>query len=196
MKSHGPIFSRSKIGPFSLACTDPYIGIGWEYQSSLVWSRTRTLAWSLSFDFFICSVTFWDEKNKNICHSIIWCHSTPIFHSKIRLTLLIIDHNCQTYHSQKLSFSLHPSQSVGASGRSPGETTSEFEPPHDKTNKMTVPPAWQISLCIRPVWSAKLSRRLWSDWVIWPLLGSQSFCWFCHEAAHLTREKSVNLQLW
>ena len=25
--------SRSKIGPFSLAGTDPYIGIGWEYQS-------------------------------------------------------------------------------------------------------------------------------------------------------------------
>ena len=25
--------SRSKIGPFSLACTDPYLGIGWEYQS-------------------------------------------------------------------------------------------------------------------------------------------------------------------
>ena len=25
--------SGSKIGPFSLACTDPYIGIGWEYQS-------------------------------------------------------------------------------------------------------------------------------------------------------------------
>ena len=25
--------SRSKIGPFSLACTDPYIGIGWENQS-------------------------------------------------------------------------------------------------------------------------------------------------------------------
>ena len=22
-----------EIGPFSLACTDPYIGIGWEYQS-------------------------------------------------------------------------------------------------------------------------------------------------------------------
>ena len=28
--------SRSKIGPFSLACTDPYIGIGWEYQSILM----------------------------------------------------------------------------------------------------------------------------------------------------------------
>ena len=29
--------SRSKIGPFSLACTictDPYKGIGWKYQSS------------------------------------------------------------------------------------------------------------------------------------------------------------------
>ena len=26
--------SRSKLGPFSLACTDPYKGIGWEYQSS------------------------------------------------------------------------------------------------------------------------------------------------------------------
>ena len=26
--------SRSKIGPFSLACTDPYIGIGWENQST------------------------------------------------------------------------------------------------------------------------------------------------------------------
>ena len=26
--------SRSKIGPFSLACTDPYIALGWEYQSS------------------------------------------------------------------------------------------------------------------------------------------------------------------
>ena len=25
--------SRSKIEPFSLACTVPYIGIGWEYQS-------------------------------------------------------------------------------------------------------------------------------------------------------------------
>ena len=25
--------SRFKIGPFSLACTDPYIGIGWENQS-------------------------------------------------------------------------------------------------------------------------------------------------------------------
>ena len=26
--------SRSKIGPFALACIDPYIGIGLEYQST------------------------------------------------------------------------------------------------------------------------------------------------------------------
>ena len=25
--------SRSKVGPFSLACTDPYTGVGWENQS-------------------------------------------------------------------------------------------------------------------------------------------------------------------
>ena len=37
--------SRSKIGPFSLACTDPYIGIGWEYQSLDLWSvNIATLA--------------------------------------------------------------------------------------------------------------------------------------------------------
>ena len=28
--------SRSRTGPFSLACTDPYIGIGWEYQSTTI----------------------------------------------------------------------------------------------------------------------------------------------------------------
>ena len=34
--------SGSKIGPFSLACTDPYIGIGWEYQSILLYlARTQ-----------------------------------------------------------------------------------------------------------------------------------------------------------
>ena len=27
--------SRSKFEPFSLACTDPYIGIGWEYRSKI-----------------------------------------------------------------------------------------------------------------------------------------------------------------
>ena len=32
MKS--PEISRFKIGPFSLACNDPYIGIWWENQSS------------------------------------------------------------------------------------------------------------------------------------------------------------------
>ena len=36
--------SRSKIGPFSLACTDPYIGIGWEYQSTIELSLVHPLA--------------------------------------------------------------------------------------------------------------------------------------------------------
>ena len=35
--------SRSKTGPFSLACTDPYIGIGWEYQSKQTASQNLTI---------------------------------------------------------------------------------------------------------------------------------------------------------
>ena len=42
--------SRSKIGPFSLACTDPYIGIGWEYQSNdsvaYIWHCRKQVALS------------------------------------------------------------------------------------------------------------------------------------------------------
>ena len=80
-----------------------------------------------------------------------------------------------------------------------------FEPPRDKTNKMTVRPAKsQINLRIRPVWSESSlctqwvakdpslqcgQRRVWSDWVDaqadlslrWAHI---PFCWFCHEAAH------------
>ena len=81
---------------------------------------------------------------------------------------------------------------------------SIYEPPHDKTNKMTVCPAktW-ISLGIRMkkawVLSYQLSkqRRLirlgihpgWSE----SLLGAQSFCWFCHEAAQLCTISQVYL---
>ena len=36
--------SRSKIGPFSLACTDPYIDIGWEYQSTYRQEQQLALA--------------------------------------------------------------------------------------------------------------------------------------------------------
>ena len=35
--------SRSKIGPFSLAYTDPYIGIGWEYQSNVTKSYRKLM---------------------------------------------------------------------------------------------------------------------------------------------------------
>ena len=41
--------SRSKIGPFSLACTDPYIGIGWEYQSTNQYS-VIAIPWRISSD--------------------------------------------------------------------------------------------------------------------------------------------------
>ena len=66
-----------------------------------------------------------------------------------------------------------------------------FEPPHDKTNKMTVRPAkTQISLGIRPVWSVfavrmkkawvlsyplSTQRRLWSDWA--DAQADLSLCW-------------------
>ena len=65
--------------------------------------------------------------------------------------------------------------------------TFEFEPPRDKTNKMTVRPAkTQISLGIR------FAVRMKKAWVLsypgcpgWfeASMGAQSFCWFCHEAA-------------
>ena len=88
------------------------------------------------------------------------------------------------------------------------DTTSKYEPPHDKTNKMIVRPAkTQISLGIRPVWSeSSLSawRKLGSLATHWAhredsdqtgrcpgwsesSLGAQSFCWFCHEAAHILK---------
>ena len=76
----------------------------------------------------------------------------------------------------------------------------DFEPPRDKTNKMTcapseisVQPGHRPSLCAQ--WVAKGPRFLhadtedWSDWadaqadlsLHWSHI---SFCWFCHEAAH------------
>ena len=74
------------------------------------------------------------------------------------------------------------------------KTFKGIEPPHDKTNKMTMGPAkTQISLDIRLVWSessmcghwvAKDTSFLHADiedlslrWAHMP------FCWFCHEAA-------------
>ena len=85
-----------------------------------------------------------------------------------------------------------------------------FEPPHDKTNKMTVRPAKTlISLGIRPVWS---ESSLCTQWVAkdpsflhadsedsdqtgrMPRLiymslrwAHKPFCWFCHEVAHFLR---------
>ena len=59
-----------------------------------------------------------------------------------------------------------------------------FEPPHDKTNKMACANSEDSDQPGHPQW------RFWSDWadaqadssLFWAHL---SFCWFCHEAAHL-----------
>ena len=78
-----------------------------------------------------------------------------------------------------------------------GVLLGSCEPPHDKTNKMSVRPAkTQISLCIRPVWSdsslcaqwiAKDPSFLHEDPPGWSesSLGAHSFYWFCHVAAHV-----------
>ena len=78
----------------------------------------------------------------------------------------------------------------------------QYEPRHDKTNKMSVRPAkTQISLDIHPVWSVfavrmkkalVLSYPLSVQWRLIRLggcpdwsessLGAHLFCWFCHVA--------------
>ena len=90
---------------------------------------------------------------------------------------------------------------------STNKTIEQFEPPRDKTNKVSVRPAkTQISLGIHPVWS---ESSLWVQWVVkgpsflhadsedsirlggcpgWSesSLGAQPHCWFCHEAAQFS----------
>ena len=50
--------SRSKIGPFSLACTDPYISIGWENQPIL---NGRTLG-------IKCAASWQNQQNGMCAH--------------------------------------------------------------------------------------------------------------------------------
>ena len=88
------------------------------------------------------------------------------------------------------------------------------EPPHDKTNKMTVRPVkTQISLGIRPVWSESslcpqwvakdpsflhADSKDWSDWadaqadlsLRWEHM---PFCWFYHEAAQMSMHLPVTI---
>ena len=93
------------------------------------------------------------------------------------------------------------------------KSVSLFQPPHDKTNKMTVRPVkTQISLGICPVWSESSLCAQWAakdpsflqadsedadqtgqiprlfclHWAQMP------FRWFCHEAAHLSNDQKKN----
>ena len=64
-----------------------------------------------------------------------------------------------------------------------------YEPPHDKTNKMTCAPSEDsdqpghssslirfFAVRLRKRWALRYPLRLWSDW-------ADSFCYFCHQAA-------------
>ena len=51
-------------------------------------------------------------------------------------------------------------------------TLTTYEPPHDKTNKMARAPSEDSDQPRHPPSLIRVS------------LGAQSFCWFCHEAAH------------
>ena len=57
-------------------------------------------------------------------------------------------------------------------------TSKQYEPRHDKINKMSVRPAkTQFSLGIRPGWSESS-------------LGAHSLCWFCHVVAHIMKDNT------
>ena len=73
------------------------------------------------------------------------------------------------------------------------------EPPHDKTNELTVRPVWsdQIWSAVRSVGSSGPTvsscgqRRLCSDWAdaqadLSLRCPHMPFCWFCHEAAQMS----------
>ena len=65
--------SRSKIGPFSLACTDPYIGIRWEYQSiqAFDYPFSHIIVWYILVFWMEPLFAPWTFKHK----TILW-HST------------------------------------------------------------------------------------------------------------------------
>ena len=83
--------SRSKIGPFSLACTDPYIGIGWEYQSTsqLISSQSINLYGrpsttddieTISFHLLLSSTAFRESPNSTPVHFLLLSFiSSPVF---------------------------------------------------------------------------------------------------------------------
>ena len=82
-----------------------------------------------------------------------------------------------------------------------------YEPPQDKTNKMTCAPNEDsdqpghlpslirvIAVPMKKAWVLSnpfsTQRGLWCPGWSESLLGAQSFCWFCHEAAHIWKYMS------
>ena len=84
-----------------------------------------------------------------------------------------------------------------------------YEPQHDKTNKMAFAPSEDSDQPGHPpslirLFAVSIKKATqWAhseDWSLWPddqadlnsSLGTQSFCWFWHEAAHISMKLSIS----
>ena len=122
-----------------------------------------------------------------------WCQET----TRMKSPVFSIVHEMTSSHCRTLL----PFSMAGCTCNIPVRMDT-YEPPHDKTNKMTVRPAnTQISLGIRQVWSefalciAKGPSFLHGGCPGWSesSLGAHAICWFCHEAAHIDLHSSSSL---
>ena len=80
----------------------------------------------------------------------------------------------------------------------------EFDPPHDKTNKMTCAHSEDSDQPVHPPSLITVFVvRMMKAWVLsYPLADAQadlsrrwahrSFCWFCHEVAHLVQVRTCS----
>ena len=73
--------SGSKIGPFLLACTDPYIGIGWENQSNfqmvLIGNEVEFFFMQFSTKRFASAVLSAYYNYTEIVKTVIWSLTPP-----------------------------------------------------------------------------------------------------------------------
>ena len=144
------------------------------------------------------TLTFPCDLNYSVTRSIGHLHMTAMYNIPIRFSYYLSLYKTATCLTQTTASIFTPKILLNS---------QRNEPPHDKTNKMSVRPAkTQISLGIRPVWSVMAVHmkkawvlsyplstqwRLWSDWadaqadlsLCWAYI--HSFCWFCHVAAQM-----------